>query len=85
MHLTLFVPDLLWPDIDETSAFEIPGTTALTRLQAAAARTESHLSATGSWESCLAALFGFDGPQAPLAQCRARGDLFARVCAHANE
>lgn len=74
MHLTLFVPDLLWPDIDDTAAFEIPGTAALTRVLAAAARTESTLSPTGSWESCLAALFGFDGLHPPLAQCRAGGD-----------
>lgn len=73
MHLTLFVPDLLWPDIDEATAFDFLGAADLARFLTLSASTRSTLHVTDSWESRLAALFGFPQQHAPLAALRALG------------
>ena len=73
MHLTLFVPDLLWPDIDDAAAFNFPGADDLARFLALSTPTRSALNATDSWESRLATLFGFPEQHAPLAALRSLG------------
>lgn len=75
MHLTLFVPDLLWPDIDDPSAFEFTGAAQLARLLSLAQPSNEPLSPTASWESCLAQCFGFDEIPLPLAALRKRGEI----------
>lgn len=74
MHLTLFVPDLLWPDVENTPAFDFPGAGELARVLSLADPSRAPMSATDSWESRLALLFGFDHPPLPLAALRALGD-----------
>lgn len=74
MHLTLFVPDLLWPDIDDAAAFDFPGAADFARFLALSAPTRSALNATDSWESRLATLFDFPEQHAPLAALRSLGE-----------
>lgn len=74
MHLTLFVPDLLWPDHDNTRAYDFHGQQDLARLLALAKHERLSLSATDSWESLLAVEFGFQASTAPLAPCRWLGE-----------
>ena len=77
MHLTLFVPDLLWPDVNDSAAFDVPGTNGLTQFLSLSQRSEKPLTVTDSWESCLADLFGFvstDTRPPPLAPLRSLGD-----------
>ena len=74
MHLTLFVPDLLWPDVENTAAFDFPGAGELARVLSLAEPARTPMNATDSWESQLARLFGFDHPPLPLAALRALGD-----------
>lgn len=74
MHLTLFVPDLLWPDAENTAAFEFTGANDLARVLSLAEQTQKPLTQTDSWENRLAGLCGFDTEHAPLAALRALGD-----------
>lgn len=74
MHLTLFVPDLLWPDLENTTAFDFPGANDLARVLSLADQTQKPLTPTGSWENQLAGLFGFDAEDPPLAALRCHGD-----------
>lgn len=73
MHLTLFVPDLLWPDVDDAAAFDFPGAAELARFLFLSEANRSAMDLTASWESRLAALFGFPDEGAPLAALRAVG------------
>ena len=74
MHLTLFVPDLFWPDVDNHAAFDVPGTTSLVRFLSLSEMTTTPMAATVSWESYLTELFGFTGVTPGLALLRSRGD-----------
>ncbi len=74
MHLTLFVPDLLWPDVEHTAAFDFPNAQNLARFLALAESAHSPMDRTASWESCLAVLFGFTEKHSPLAVLRSLGD-----------
>lgn len=78
MHLTLFVPDLLWPDLTHDAAFDFPGCETLARVLSLAEPKHQPLGKTASWESRLAALFGFpdhgDQPPPPLAALRNLGN-----------
>jgi len=74
MHLTLFVPDLLWPDYDHTRAFDFEGQQTLARLLSLAQHERCSLSPTDSWESLLAVEFGFQASTAPLAPSRWLGE-----------
>lgn len=74
MHLTLFVPDLLWPDVENPAAFDFAGAHELARALSLAEPTQRPLTQTDSWESRLADLFGFDAAHAPLAVLRGWGD-----------
>ena len=75
MRLTLFVPDLLWPDYDNTRAFDFEGQQTLARLLALAKHERLSLTPTDSWESLLAVEFGFQASTAPLATSRFLGEL----------
>lgn len=85
MHLTLFVPDLLWPDVEDAHAFDFPGANNLARLLSLGTAIRTPLSPTDSWESRLAVLFGFPGIDAPLASIRCLGSELPanglRLCA----
>ena len=74
MHLTLFVPDLLWPEVDDAAAFDFPGSTALARFLFLSQASRSVMDLTASWESRLAVLFGFPEQHAPLAALRTLGN-----------
>lgn len=74
MHLTLFVPDLLWPDHDNTGAFNFEHQQTLARLFSLGTHQSTPLSPTDSWESLLAGEFGLLDPGAPLAVCRLLGE-----------
>lgn len=74
MHLTLFVPDLHWPDVGHQGVYDFPGAEVLARALAAATRTQTILKPTDSWESRLAGLFGFTNARPPLAALRSLGD-----------
>lgn len=74
MHLTLFVPDLLWPDHDNTGAFKFEHQQTLAQILSLAKHQSTPLSPTDAWESVLAGLFGLVGPGAPLAACRLLGE-----------
>jgi hypothetical protein len=74
MNLTLFVPDLHWPDIGNPDAYVFPGAEVLARVLAAGTRTQLALAETDSWESRLADLFGYSGAHPPLAALRSLGD-----------
>ncbi len=73
MHLTLFVPDLLWPDVDDAAAFDFPGSADLARFLRLGTATRSEMDLTASWESRLAAVFGFPPHAAPLSALRSLG------------
>ena len=73
MHLTLFVPDLLWPDIDDAAAFDFAGAPALARFLFLSQATRQEMQRTDAWESRLAAIFGFSATQPPLAALRCLG------------
>lgn len=73
MHLTLFVPDLLWPDVDDAAAFDFPGTADLARFLFLSEANRSTMDLTASWESRLAVLFSFPEQHAPLAALRTLG------------
>ena len=73
MHLTLFVPDLLWPDVDDAAAFDFPGSADLARFLWLGTATRSEMDLTASWESRLAAVFGFPPHEAPLSALRSLG------------
>ena len=73
MHLTLFVPDLLWPEVDDAAAFDFPGAADLARFLFLSDASRSAMPLSASWESRLAALFGFTDEGAPLAALRAVG------------
>ena len=74
MHLTLFVPDLHWPDIGNRNAYDFKGAEVLARVLSSATRTTTPLAQTDSWESRLAQLFGFAATRPPLAALRSLGD-----------
>ncbi len=74
MHLTLFVPDLHWPDVGHQDAYDFPGAEFLARVLAAAKRTQTTLVQTDSWESRLATLFGFTEARPHLAALRSLGE-----------
>ncbi len=74
MHLTLFVPDLLWPDSEDKAAFDFPGANDLAKTLAFAKRSRRPMQAKDSWESLLTELFGFDDEPPPLAALRALGE-----------
>ena len=73
MHLTLFVPDLLWPEVDDAAAFDFPGAADLARFLFLSDASRSEMTPSASWESRLAMLFGFTEAHAPLAALRAVG------------
>ena len=77
MHLTLFVPDLLWPDMEQTTAFDFTGADQLASVLSRAEMTRTHMDRTTSWESRLATLFGFSDTHPPLAALRSLGDGLA--------
>lgn len=74
MLLTLFVPDLLWPDHDNTGAFNFEYQQTLAQIFRLATHQSTPLSPTDSWQSLLAAQFGLVDPGAPLAACRLLGE-----------
>lgn len=78
MHLTLFVPDLLWPDLMHDSAFDFPGSGTLARVLALADVFQLPLGKIDAWETRLAGLFGFTHEDAdrplPLAALRNLGN-----------
>lgn len=73
MHLTLFVPDLLWPDVANPAAFNFPGANELAKALALSKRSRLPMGTTDSWESQLTTLFGFDDRPLPLAALRSLG------------
>ena len=79
MHLTLFVPDLLWPDVDDAAAFNFPGSAALARFLFLGDANRSAMNLTASWESRLAGLFGFPEQGAPLAALRSQGNGLSAI------
>ena len=74
MHLTLFVPDLLWPDHEHRQAFEFDQANPLARFLFLATHTTSPFSVTDSWESVLAGAFGLESHTAPLGALRLLGE-----------
>ena len=74
MHLTLFVPDLLWPDHAHRQAFEFDQANPLARFLFLATHKASPFSATDSWESLLAGAFGLESHTAPLGALRLLGE-----------
>ena len=74
MHLTLFVPDLLWPDHDHRQAFEFDQASQLARFLSLAAHTATPFSQTDSWESVLAQTFGLSDRTSPLGALRLLGE-----------
>lgn len=74
MHLTLFVPDLLWPDYAHRQAFEFDQSNPLARFLFLATHTTSPFRATDSWESVLAVTFGVESDTAPLGALRLLGE-----------
>lgn len=75
MHLTLFVPDLLWPDHDNTAAFDFPQQRPLARFLGLATHFREPLAAADSWESVLASTLGDTTPATSLAALRLSGEL----------
>ena len=74
MHLTLFVPDLLWPDHEHRQAFEFDHSGTLARFLHLAQHTSSPLKPTASWESVLADTFGLSAEATALAALRLLGE-----------
>ena len=74
MHLTLFVPDLLWPDREHIQAFEFESAPQLARFLFLADYTAEALAPADSWESALARLFGFKNERPPLGALRLLGE-----------
>ena len=74
MHLTLFVPDLLWPDHEHRQAFEFDQADALARFLFLAEHTATPFQPTTSWESVLAETFGLSGKTAALGALRLLGE-----------
>ena len=74
MHLTLFVPDLLWPDHEHRQAFEFDQADALARFLFLAEHTATPFKPTTSWESVLAETFGLSGEAAALGALRLLGE-----------
>jgi len=74
MHLTLFVPNLLWPDHDDRQAFEFDQAAPLARFLSLAAHSATSFSATDSWELVLAEAFGFNDRAVPLGALRLLGE-----------
>ena len=74
MHLTLFVPDLIWPDRDDPKAFDFPHADALARFLFLAERTSTALAPADSWESVLANTFGLHQDMPPLGALRLLGE-----------
>jgi len=73
MHLTLFVPDLFWPDHDNAAAFDMAGLPeqgTLARFLSLAEHTRAALATTDSWESQLASLLSHDIEPISLAALR---------------
>ena len=73
MHLTLFVPDLLWPDHEHRQAFDFDQAPALARLLSLAELSITPFEASDSWESVLAHRFGFNDTHPPLGALRLLG------------
>ena len=73
MHLTLFVPDLLWPDHEHPQAFDFDQAPALARLLSLADLSITPYGTCDSWESVLAHRFGFSDPQPPVGALRLLG------------
>ena len=73
MHLTLFIPDLLWPDHADASAFDFAGAESLARLLFLADYAVTPYNGTSSWESVLAESFGLKAQNPPLATLRLMG------------
>ena len=74
MHLTLFVPDLLWPDPEHRQAFEFDHSDDLARFLCLANHTRSPLKPTASWESVLAETFGLSAEAIALGALRLIGE-----------
>ena len=74
MHLTLFVPDLLWPDHEHRQAFEFDHSDDLARFLHLANQTRNPLKPTASWESVLADTFGLSAEASALAALRLLGE-----------
>ncbi len=74
MHLTLFVPDLLWPDPEHRQAFEFDHSDALARFLYLAKHTANPLKPAASWESVLADTFGLSAEATALAALRLLGE-----------
>jgi hypothetical protein len=74
MHLTLFVPDLLWPDLEHRQAFEFDRSDTLARFLFLAQRTATPLKPDGSWESVLAETFGLAAEATALGAIRLLGE-----------
>ena len=74
MHLTLFVPDLLWPDPEHRQAFEFDHSDALARFLYLAKHTANPLKPAASWESVLADTFGLSAEANALAALRLLGE-----------
>ena len=71
MHLTLFVPQLLWPEPEDQIALH---GLAPKKLNALLARGRLHRAAPQAWEITLAELFGLDAA-APFGALRLAGEL----------
>ena len=74
MHLTLFVPDLLWPDHADRQAFEFEQAGPLARLLFLSKHTATPFSPISSWESVLAETFGLKDQNLPLGAIRLLGE-----------
>jgi hypothetical protein len=74
MHLTLFVPDLLWPDHEHRQAFEFDQSDTLARFLHLAQRTTTPLKPDASWESVLAETFGLATESQALGALRLLGE-----------
>lgn len=74
MHLTLFVPNLIWPDQDNPLAFQFENAQSLSRFFHCSEYTNSLLDSDTSWESVLAEIFGYHKSHAPLAALRLLGE-----------
>ncbi len=74
MHLTLFVPDLLWPDLEHRQAFEFDRSDTLARFLHLAQRTTTPLKPDASWESVLAETFGLATEAQALGALRLLGE-----------
>lgn len=73
MHLTLFVPDLLWPDHENPQAFDFDQASSLARFLSLADHAVTPFGVCDSWESVLSNHFGFNEATPPLGALRLLG------------